>query len=100
MKKTFDWTNPYKKVDDVTKRTLTGNKRFVIVEFDDKDKPIHKCLAFLVSDIKNAKCPGYPACAVEYFNSFEEGKRKIEALYERVGYTPEYPVDKYVSKSN
>lgn len=94
--------NPYNKVDDVTKRALTGNKRFVIVEFtkrkDTKYYNFHKCLAFLVDDIKDAQCPGYPACAIEYFDNFDEGKKKIEALYKRVGYTPEYPVDKYVIK--
>ena len=91
--------NPINKLEDVTKCLLQSNRRFVIVEFNDKDKPIHKCLAFLVKDVKNAQCPGYPACAVEYFDSFKEGKRKIEALYKKLGYTPKFPIDKYISKN-
>lgn len=94
--------NPYNKIDDVTKKTLEGNRRFIIVEFEKEKNTkyynFHKCLAFLVKDVENAECPGYPACAVEYFDSFEEGKKKIEALYKKLGYTPKYPIDKYVSK--
>lgn len=94
--------NPYNKIEDVTKETLKSNRRFVIVEFrkrkDTKYYNFHKCLAFLVKDVKNAECPGYPACAVEYFDSFEEGKKKIEAHYKKIGYTPKYPIEKYVSK--
>lgn len=90
-------------LDDVTKHILKhGVKRLIIVEFtkrkDTKYYNFHKYLSFLVDDVSDAQCPGYPACGVEYFDSFEEGKTKIEKLYKRIGYTPRYSIDKYVSR--
>lgn len=92
-----------KKLNDITKHILKDReKRLIIVEFnkrkDTKYYNFHKCLSFLVDDTDNAQCPGYPACGVEYFDSFEKGKKKIKALYKKVEYTPRYPIDKYVCK--
>ena len=81
------WYERIKSIKDLTKSELESlNKQMVIVEFNDNDH----VLIFLVDDVEHPKCPGYPACCLDYFPNAAEARKAIEETYKNLNYWPKH----------
>lgn len=70
---------------------LKGNmnmegKKIVCVKFDNAER---FGLLFLVDDVEDAACPGYPAISLDYVENEEQAKKMVSEVYFGLKYQPQ-----------
>ena len=99
MRKIYDIQYGYlslDKLDDLIPEDMYYHRRrnkLVVVKLQE-----NQFLVFLVEDVEKPSVPGYPACSIEYFSSHKEALEKINQIYEKFNYKPNYPAEGFYSK--